>query len=89
GSKPVLVGSRPPSNKDLWNFIREKDYEVNALDRNVRNREKAVDPTLGQAIDSTVMSHPPGVLVLIADDRNYYPHIIPALHRNWKVEIWF
>ncbi|PKY34891.1 hypothetical protein RhiirB3_455045, partial [Rhizophagus irregularis] len=70
-SKPVLVSSRSPNNEDLWNFIREKDYEVNALDRNIRNREKAVDPTLGQAINSTVISHPPSILVLVADDKNY------------------
>ncbi|CAG8570496.1 6999_t:CDS:2 [Funneliformis mosseae] len=48
--KPVLVGSRPPSNEKLWDFIREKDYEVNTLERNAKNREKGVDPTLGEAI---------------------------------------
>ncbi|GBB95932.1 hypothetical protein RclHR1_02650003 [Rhizophagus clarus] len=89
GSKPVLVGSRPPSDENLWNFIRKYDYEVNVLDRNVQGCEKGVDPTLGYAIDSTVSSHPPGILILVAGDGDYYPHIMPALHYNWKVEVWF
>ena len=57
----ILVGSRPPKDKNLWNFITEKDYDVNA----------EMDSTLGQAISFAVSSHLPGVLVLIAGDRAY------------------
>lgn len=89
GSKPILVGSRPPRDENLWDFIREKDYYVNSLDRNAQDREKGVDSTLGQAISSTVSSHLPGVLVLVAGDRDYYPYLTPALDRKWKIEVWF
>lgn len=82
GSKPILVGSRPPKDENLWNFIREKDYDVNSLNRNVQDREKEVDSTLGQAISSAVSSYLPGILVLIL--YNNIAHMMLYVRKNYS-----
>ncbi|CAG8782839.1 779_t:CDS:2, partial [Dentiscutata erythropus] len=90
GGAPFLVGSRPPPNDSLWARIRDQGFEVNIFDRDVRShREKEVDTELVISATETITSNDPGVLVLIADDRDYRPLVKRALKHNWTVETWF
>ncbi|CAI2181462.1 6461_t:CDS:2 [Funneliformis geosporum] len=84
GSSPVIVGSRPPPNDSLWERIRQQGYEVS-----LNNREKKVDATLVCSMYEVISKEDPGVLVLIAGDRDYEPVITQALNKKWIVETWF
>ncbi|CAG8476053.1 5414_t:CDS:2 [Paraglomus occultum] len=90
GGAPFLVGSRPPPNDSLWARIRDQGFKVDIFDQDIRShREKEVDTQLIMTATEVVTSHDPGVLVLIAGDRDYRPVVKLALQRNWLVETWF
>ncbi|CAG8540962.1 46496_t:CDS:2 [Gigaspora margarita] len=90
GGAPFLVGSRPPPNDSLWARIRDQGFEVNIFDRDIRSHhEKESDTELALSAAETITSNDPGVLVLIAGDRDYRPLVKRALKHNWIVETWF
>ncbi|CAG8636625.1 6477_t:CDS:2, partial [Acaulospora morrowiae] len=86
GSNPVIVGSRPPPNDSLWNRIRNQGYDVVVYDR-IANKEKKVDMELGASMLDIVHLMNPGVILLVADDDDYYPILKWALKYNWKIEV--
>ncbi|RIB19190.1 hypothetical protein C2G38_2307690, partial [Gigaspora rosea] len=87
GGAPFLVGSEPSPNDSLWARIRDQGFEV-IFDRDIRShREKKIDTLMSAA--ETIMSNDPGVLVLIASDRDYRPLAEYALKYDWTVETWF
>ncbi|CAG8761400.1 19391_t:CDS:2, partial [Racocetra persica] len=86
----IFGRSRPPPNDSLWARIRDQDFEVNIFDRDIRShREKKGDTELVISATETIMFNDPGVLVLIAGDRDYRPLVKQALKHNWTVETWF
>ncbi|CAI2186771.1 17081_t:CDS:2, partial [Funneliformis geosporum] len=69
--------------------IRSQGFKVVLYDRNVKNKEKKIDTSFVVDGMKVIMSEDPGIFVLIAGDGDYYPMILEALYRNWKVEVWF
>ena len=65
-------------------------FTVNIFDRDIKShREKEVDTQLTISATEIIISNDPGVLVLIAGDRDYKPLVKLALQHNWLVETWF
>ena len=88
GVAPWLIGSRPPPDDTVWNAMRDHGFEVKVLPCNCKNKEKAVDTGLVEAM-KRLYTQPVGILVLVAGDGDYAPLIDTALEQGWKVEIFF
>jgi len=55
GSNLVIVGSRPPPNDSLWDWIRNQGYYA--------NKEKKVDMELGASMLDIIHFMDPGVII--------------------------
>jgi uncharacterized LabA/DUF88 family protein len=84
----ILVGSRPPPNDDVWNMAKEGGFQVFTHDRDVNNKEKAVDTELvAQGTRLIVTTPPPAVLVIASADRDFLPLVNIAKELGWDVEM--
>jgi hypothetical protein len=81
---PLLVGSPQKNNEFLksvgnsgFNFIEDND-----------GHEKT---TIVHEIDKIILdqSKKPGIIAIVAGDRDYCPILPTAKRLNWKVETWF
>ncbi|CAJ0868093.1 9738_t:CDS:2 [Entrophospora sp. SA101] len=90
GGAPFLIGSRPPPNDSLWSYIKDQGFEVNVFDWDITShREKEADIELALSVAETITLNDPGILIIIAGDRDYKPVVKRALELNWTVETWF
>ncbi|RHZ89651.1 hypothetical protein Glove_13g185 [Diversispora epigaea] len=89
GTDPVIVGFCPPDDDEIWSQVERLGFVVNVFDRNCVNKEKQADTYLISEGVDIVKTDTPGILVLVAGDRDYCPLITKALKYNWKIEIWF
>ncbi|CAG8642992.1 3920_t:CDS:2, partial [Paraglomus occultum] len=88
GSAPLVIGSCPSPNDSLWARVRDQGFKVNIFDGDIgSHREKKIKLVLPAT--ETIMSSDPGVLVLIAGDRDYRPLVKQAQKLNWTAETWF
>ncbi|MDI6757463.1 MAG: NYN domain-containing protein [Endomicrobiia bacterium] len=87
----VLVGSRPPSNDNLWNKLKTLNIEPRIFDRSLfTNREKSVDAEMINAIRDTLDDNPhPGTIALVAGDEDYLTTLERCLKKGWSVETYF
>ncbi|PKN00668.1 MAG: hypothetical protein CVU77_09045 [Elusimicrobia bacterium HGW-Elusimicrobia-1] len=87
----VLVGSRPPSNDNLWNKLKIMGIEPRIFDRSFfTNREKICDAEMINAIrDALDDNQNPGTIALVAGDEDYLTTLERCLKKKWDVEIYF
>lgn len=73
----ILLGSKPTDKDSLWKAAKTNGFEVEALERNVANKEKKVDATLLTKITKTLFreSSKGDVFVLALGDADYVPAI--------------
>ena len=88
----VLFGSKPPLHDSLWNAMKQAQFEVSALDRNVANREKAVDTGIVQKIDRYLYKEASAgdIFVLVMGDKDFI-HSVQAIQEEnciAKVAFW-
>lgn len=91
-SNAVLFGSKPPESDSLWSRAEVAGFEVNALDRNVLNKEKAVDTGIVQKIDKCLYreAEEGDTFILVAGDKDFI-HSIRAIKEEKmiaKVAFW-
>lgn len=90
--RAVLFGSKPPHNDSLWNAIKAAQFEVNALDRNVAGKEKAVDTGIVCEITKSLYTESAegDVFVLVMGDKDFVPALesIRAYKRTAIVAFW-
>lgn len=86
--KAFLVGSRPPKNDSLWESAKRNGFEVVVHDRNVANREKAVDTELVAKGVELICTTPPAVLKVLSGDSDFLPLVNIAEGRGWETEMW-
>ena len=83
----ILVGSRPPPNDNVWKEAG-KLFTVFIHDRDVNNKEKAVDTELvAQGTEIICTSAEPMALVIASGDRDFVPIVRIAQRRGWEVEM--
>ena len=83
----ILVGSRPPKNDEMWKMA-EHHFEVFLHDRDMNNREKAVDTELIVQGTEIICDAPEAmVLVIASGDRDFIPLVKLAQRRKWQVEM--
>jgi hypothetical protein len=82
GSDPVIVGSRPSNDDDIWLQAQGNGFTVDVYDQRC---------TVELLVAGLMVIHEkdPGIFVLIASNRDYEPLIRKALRLKWNVEIWF
>ena len=87
----VLVGSKPPANDRLWNRLKEIGVKPIIFERGLYNgKEKKVDMELTNCIrDALEENTEPGVIALVAGDKDYVPTLERCVKKGWKVEIYF
>lgn len=87
----VLVGSKPPPNDRLWNRLKEMGVKPIIFDRDVYSgKEKKVDAELTNCIRDTLEDNPePGIIALVAGDKDYKPTLERCIKKNWEVEVYF
>ena len=73
----IMFGSKPPKNDSLWNAIKASQFEVVALDRNINNKEKAVDTGIVQEIAKYLYryAHEGDTFVLVMGDKDFIPSV--------------
>ena len=83
----ILVGSRPPANDSVWRAAGQL-FTVFLHDRDVNNKEKAVDTELvAQGTEIICTSPEPMALVIASGDRDFIPIVRIAQRRGWEVEM--
>jgi uncharacterized LabA/DUF88 family protein len=83
----ILVGSRPPRNDEMWKMA-ENHFNVFLHDRDMNNKEKAVDTELvAQGTEIICDAPEPMVLVIASGDRDFIPLVKLAQRRKWQVEM--
>ena len=82
---PVIVGSEIPPDDSIF----QEGYDVKVFGRNCAGREKGVDNFVTLKIAKMIYTESPGILVLIAEDGDYYGTLLEAIDYKWKVEVWF
>lgn len=83
----ILVGSRPPANDSVWRAAGRL-FTVFVHDRDVNNKEKAVDTELvAQGTELICDAPEPMALVIASGDRDFIPLVRIAQRRGWKVEM--
>jgi len=89
--KTVLVGSKPPPNDRLWNRLKVMGVKPIIFERGFYNgKEKKVDMELTNCIrDALEENTEPGVIALVAGDKDYVPTLERCVKKAWKVEIYF
>lgn len=90
--KALLLGSRPPHQDSFWNIVKNSGFNVETLDRNANNREKAIDTGIVQKIDKCLYceSKETDTFVLVAGDKDFI-HSIRAIReekRTARVVFW-
>ena len=90
--KALLLGSRPPHQDSFWNIVKNSGFDVETLDRNANNREKAIDTGIVQKIDKFLYceSKESDTFVLVAGDKDFI-HSIRAIReekRTARVVFW-
>ena len=90
--KALLLGSRPPRQDSFWNIVKNSGFDVETLDRNANNREKAIDTGIVQKIDKFLYceSKESDTFVLVAGDKDFI-HSIRAIReekRTARVVFW-
>ena len=83
----ILVGSRPPPNDAVWKMAAAGGFEVKTHDRDINNKEKAVDSELVAQGTRLVCTTPPAVLVIASGDRDFIPLVNIAQEQGWTVEM--
>lgn len=88
----ILFGSKPPANDSLWNAMRNAKFEVEALDRNFANKEKAIDTGIVQRIDKCLYreAEKGDIFILILGDKDFI-HSVQAIRAEnciSKVAFW-
>ena len=85
----ILVGSRPPSNDQVWEMAKKSGFVVTVHDRNASGSEKAVDTELvAQGTEIICLSPVKMDLAILSGDRDFIPLVKMAQKRSWKVEMW-
>ena len=89
--KAVLIGSKPPRSDSLWNAMKKANFEVSILDRNVANKEKAIDTSIVIAIDKCLYreAKPEDEFILIMGDRDFVPSIQTIHEEGLTVKLVF
>lgn len=83
----ILVGSRPPANDSVWRAAGRL-FTVFVHDRDVNNKEKAVDTELvAQGTEIICTAPEPMALVIASGDRDFIPLVRIAQRRGWEVEM--
>jgi len=83
----ILVGSRPPPNDSVWRAAGRL-FTVFVHDRDVNNKEKAVDTELvAQGTEIICMAPEPMALVIASGDRDFIPLVRVAQRHGWEVEM--
>jgi hypothetical protein len=83
----ILVGSRPPPNDSVW-LAAGRLFTVFVHDRDVNNKEKAVDTELvAQGTEIICIAAEPMTLVIASGDREFIPLVRIAQRRGWEVEM--
>lgn len=90
--RAVLFGSKPPQQDSLWAAMKQANFDVVTLDRNVVNKEKAVDTGIVQQIDRSLYKEakPGDVFVLVMGDKDFI-HSVQAIQEEQcvaKVAFW-
>lgn len=75
--KAVLFGSKPPHNDSLWKAMSKAQYEVVSLNRNVADKEKAIDTGIVSRIDKYLYKEAKegDIFVLIMGDKDFVPSL--------------
>ena len=89
--KAVLFGSKPPHHDSLWNAISNAQFEVVALDRNIANKEKAIDTGIIAKIAKSLYKEASegDTFVLIMGDKDFKPALEAIREENCKSIIAF
>ena len=89
--KAVLFGSRPPHNDSLWHAMAKAQFEVVALDRNIANKEKAVDTGIITRITKALYKEATegDTFVLVMGDKDFKPALEVIREENCKSVIAF
>ena len=83
----ILVGSRPPANDSVWRAAGRL-FTVFVHDRDVNNKEKAVDTELvAQGTEIICTAPEPMALIIASGDRDFIPLVRIAQRRGWEVEM--
>ena len=88
----VLFGSKPPLHDSLWSAMKYAQFEVCALDRNIANKEKAIDTGIVQKIDRCLYKEAKegDIFVLVMGDKDFI-HSVKAIQEEKciaKVAFW-
>lgn len=88
----ILFGSKPPHNDTLWSKAKKSGFDVVTLNRNVLNKEKAIDTGIVQRIDKCLYREAVegDIFILIAGDRDFV-HSLNAIREEKmiaKVAFW-
>src|SRR5262245_33578094 len=83
----ILVGSRPPPNDDVWSMAEKSGFQVITHDRDVTNKEKAVDTELATQGTYLIATTSPATLVIASGDKDFLPLVNIAHKLNWIVEM--
>ena len=88
----ILFGSKPPLHDSLWQAMTSAQFEVEALDRNYANKEKAIDTGIVQRIDKCLYREAKegDVFVLVMGDKDFIHsvHAIRAEKCIAKIAFW-
>lgn len=70
-------------NDSLWAAMRDAQFEVTALDRNLANKEKAVDTGIVQQISKSLYrdAQEGDTFVLVMGDKDFLPSV-QAIHEE-------
>ena len=88
----ILFGSKPPLHDSLWKAMADAQFEVEALDRNFANKEKAIDTGIVQRIAKCLYREAKegDVFILVMGDKDFI-HSIQAIRAEncvAKVAFW-
>ena len=88
----ILFGSKPPLHDSLWSAMQKAQFEVISLDRNIANKEKAIDTGIVQKIDKCLYKEAQegDVFILVMGDKDFI-HSVQAIRDEKcvaKVAFW-
>ena len=89
--KAVLFGSKPPHTDSLWKAMAKAQFEVIALDRNIANKEKAIDTGIIARIAKALYKEADegDTFVLVMGDKDFKPALEMIREENCKSVVAF
>ncbi len=88
GGGTAFIAGVVPDDDSFWQIAKNQGFEVKRGYIGANNRSKQDDAYLVTEMTKTIYEKKgPSTIVLVAGDADYYPPLLNAIEKGWRVEV--